>query len=282
MNKATTQLHELLLHRDIIAVPGVYDGVSARIAQTLGFSAVYVSRTSVSASRLGSSDVVALNLASMVEAVTQIRQIASLPIIVDGSFSNGNLANVIRAVRELDECGVSAVILEDYEYPGGYTNHHRRVISANDMVRRLQSARSGRENPDLILIARTGSLPEHGFQELVDRIQSYEQAGAEMILVDTIINTAQMVRIREEATVPLIYDLSASVKTPLASLEQINALGFQMVLLDNHALLASAQAMSRQWGMLLETGSVEDFSDQQMHLTDLQELLRPSDRKHDS
>ncbi|MBE2196583.1 MAG: isocitrate lyase/PEP mutase family protein [Anaerolinea sp.] len=279
MNKATTQLHELLRHRDIIAVPGVYDGVSARIAQTLGFSTVYVSRTSVSASRLGSSDVIALNLASMVEAVTHIRQIASLPIIVDGSFSNGNLANVIRAVRELEECGASAVILEDYEYPGGYANHHRRVIAANDMARRLQNARSGRDNPNLILIARTGSLPAHGFQELVDRIQSYEQAGAEMILVDMIINTAQMVRIREEATVPLIYDLSASVKVPLTSLEQVGALGFQMVLLDNHALLASAQAMSRQWGMLLETGSVEDFSDQQMQLSDLQELLRPSSRE---
>src|SRR5262245_22295166 len=181
MTHTTTALRELLAAPDIVVAPGVYDGLSARLAARAGFAAVYATGGGIARS-MGYPD---LGLVSMTEVVARLALIAEqagVPIIADADTGYGNALNTRRAMREFERAGVAAIHLEDQVFPkrcGHYDD--KSVIPAAEMAQKLRAARDAASDPDLVLIARTDALAVEGLAAALERAEIYGDAGADVI-----------------------------------------------------------------------------------------------------
>jgi len=177
---------ELLKDKRTILVPGAYDGLSAKVIDSLGFDAVYLTGYGMEASRLGMPDI---GLASMAEVVDQARNMneaVSIPVVCDSDTGYGGLINVYRTVRSFEKAGIAAIHLEDQSFPkkcGGLPG--RELISAGEMVGKIKSALDAREDDDFVIIARTDARGASGgsFDEAKRRLHAYLDAGADLTLV---------------------------------------------------------------------------------------------------
>lgn len=182
--KSTTRLRQLLAEEGPLLVPGAYDGASARVAQALDYSAIYLTGFGMEASMLGMPDI---GLASQTEVVAHAGRIAaavSVPVISDADTGYGGLINVHRTIRDFERAGIAAVHLEDQALPkrcGGMAG--RRVVAVEEMEARLRAAVAAREDPDFIIIARTDAKAEHGVEDAIARLNAYLVAGADMAMI---------------------------------------------------------------------------------------------------
>ena len=179
------QLRSLLAGPDAVTAPGVYDCLTARVAEAEGAQAVIVTGAGVAASVLGTPDV---GLLTMTEVATQTRNIVNavdIPVVADCDTGYGNPVNVQRTIREFEHAGVAALFMEDQVSPkrcGHFAG--KQIIPAEDMVQKLRAAVDAREDSDLLLIARTDARAVDGPQEAIRRARLYVEAGAEMIFVE--------------------------------------------------------------------------------------------------
>ena len=170
----------------VIAAPGVYDMVSLRMAAAMGFDALYMTGYGTVASHLGLPDAGLASYADMVGRVEAMARMAETPLIADGDTGYGGLLNVRHAVRGYERAGAAAIQLEDQEFPKkcGHTPG-RRVVSADDMVRKIAVAAEARTSPDFLIIARTDARGSLGLAEAIRRARAYAEAGADMLFVES-------------------------------------------------------------------------------------------------
>jgi 2,3-dimethylmalate lyase len=229
----------------VITAPGVYDMVSLRMAARMGFDALYMTGYGTVASHLGLPDAGLASYADMVGRVEAMARMAGQPLIADGDTGYGGLLNVRHAVRGYERAGAAAIQLEDQEFPKkcGHTPD-RRVIAAEDMVRKIAVAAEARTSPDFLIIARTDARTSLGLKEAIRRARAYAEAGADMLFVESPETEDEMATIgRELGDRPLIANMVEGGRTPMLSNARLAELGYALAIHPVAGLLSAAAAL---------------------------------------
>jgi 2,3-dimethylmalate lyase len=241
----------------VIAAPGVYDMVSLRMAAAMGFDALYMTGYGTVASHLGLPDAGLASYADMVGRVEAMARMSETPLIADGDTGYGGLLNVRHAVRGYERAGAAAIQLEDQEFPKkcGHTPG-RRVVSADDMVRKIAVAAEARTSPDFLIIARTDARGSLGLAEAIRRARAYAEAGADMLFVESPESEAEMAEIgRELGDMPLVANMVEGGRTPMLHPERLAEIGYALAIYPVAGLLSAAAALDTVYAHIRATGS---------------------------
>jgi 2-methylisocitrate lyase-like PEP mutase family enzyme len=183
MTKAE-ELRSLIDSQELIQAPGVYDALTARIAQYAGFPVLYMTGYGVAAS-IGYPDFGLLTMTEMLERVRQISDSTDVPIVADADTGYGNAVNVYRTVKEYERAGAAAIQIEDQAWPKRCGHmEHKQVIEAGEMVDKVKAAVDARTNDQTVLVVRTDAAATHGYEEALARSVLYAEAGADMLFIE--------------------------------------------------------------------------------------------------
>jgi 2-methylisocitrate lyase-like PEP mutase family enzyme len=245
----------------LVSAPGVYDMISAKIADGLGFEALYMTGFGVVASHLGLPDAGLASYTEMVDRVAHICQGTATPVICDADTGFGGLLNVERTVKGYEAAGAAAIQIEDQTFPKkcGHTPG-RRVVPVENMVRKIEVAVASRSSPDFLIIARTDARTGYGLEEALRRGEAYAKAGADILFIESPESEEEMARIGRHFDVPLLANMADGGRTPVLPKEQIEALGYKIAIFPATGFLAAAKALERVYGVLKETGSSDTLA----------------------
>jgi 2-methylisocitrate lyase-like PEP mutase family enzyme len=253
-------LREVLNRRPkdrVIAAPGVYDMVSLRMAAAMGFNALYMTGYGTVASHLGLPDAGLASYSDMVGRVEAMARAAGAPLIADGDTGYGGLLNVRHTVRGYERAGAAAIQLEDQEFPKkcGHTPG-RRVVSADDMARKIAVAAEARTSPDFLIIARTDARGSLGLAEAIRRARAYAKAGADLLFIESPETEEEMIAIgRELGDGPLVANMVEGGRTPMLGPKRLAEIGYALAIYPVAGLLSAAAALNTVYRQIRETGS---------------------------
>jgi 2-methylisocitrate lyase-like PEP mutase family enzyme len=259
--KPTTRLRQLVAGSDVVVAPGVYDGLSARLAARAGFPAIYATGGGIARS-MGYPDLGLLSPREIVDRLANIVEQADVPVIADADTGYGNALNVRRAVREFERAGVAAFHLEDQTFPkrcGHYDD--KAVVPTADMVQKLRAARDALTDPDLLLIARTDALAVEGLDAAVDRAAAYHAAGADVIFVEAPTSEAEIEAIARRVPAPKLMNMFQGGKTPLVPLARLANLGYRIVIIPSDLQRAAIRAMEDTLAAIARDGNSAAVAD---------------------
>lgn len=252
-----TTFRDILRQPGILTLPGVYDGISARVANSLGFPALYMTGYGAVASALGVPDA---GLASVTEMLDRVRCIAAaidVPFIADGDTGYGGLLNVDRTVRAYAAAGAAGIQLEDQEIPKkcGHTEF-RRVIPYADAVRKIQVAVDARPSPDFMVVARTDARYSEGLDDALRRADGFLNAGADILFVESPESPEELRRIAETFRgAVLLANMVEGGRSPFLSADELEAMGFKVALFPGTGFLTAARALREGYAHLQRTGT---------------------------
>jgi 2-methylisocitrate lyase-like PEP mutase family enzyme len=243
--------------RQFVLAPGVYDGLTARVAGSVGFDAVYMTGFGTAAS-LGMPDVGLATLTEMAANVARVTEASGLPVIADADTGYGNPLNVQRTVRAYERAGAAALHLEDQVFPKkcGFFEG-KRVIPAAEHVQKIKAACDARADDGFVIIARTDALAVTGWDDVVDRVHAYRDAGADAVFVDGIKTRADLDAYVDKvvkAGLPALYN---GALVPAA---EAQALGFRIQILAGAALMAAYAEVYQAMLLLRRTGDASAVS----------------------
>ena len=251
-------LVEQLQSGDFITAPGVFDMISTLIATRMDFPALYVTGYGISASYMGLPDA---GLMTFTDMETQIRKIVAAtdkPVIADADTGYGGLLNVRHTVKSYEKLGVSAIQIEDQEYPKkcGHTPG-RRVIPTSDMVTKIKVAVDNRTKDDFLIIARTDSRTGLGIEEALSRAVAFEEAGADIIFVEAPETESEMKMVNAAIKKPTLANMVSGGKTPIFSSAALQDMGYSVAIHPALGFLAMGEALKTAYAKLDTTGNVE-------------------------
>ncbi len=251
-----TRIHALLEKHRTLVFPGVYDALGAKLAERAGFPLTFISGYSVAATHLGLPDFGYLTQTEMVAVARRICASVAIPVIIDADTGYGNALNVIRTVNELVEAGAAGMFLEDQVWPKrcGHMKG-KRVIPAEEHVQKIRAAVDARRGRDFFIVARTDARQVTGLDDAIRRCQRYKEAGADALFLEAPRSTEELATIGRELPPPLVANMLEGGVTPLLTKEELESLGFQLVLWPLTALYASAKAMHEMFRLLKTAGT---------------------------
>lgn len=257
-----------------IAFPGVFDTLSAKIAQRVGFPMAFVSGYSVAATSIGEPDLGLLTQTEMVDRARQICGSVEIPIIVDADTGYGNPLNVYRTVGQLIASGAAGCFLEDQVWPKK-CGHMRgkQVIPREDYIHKIRAAVEARGDDDFFIVARTDALAVVGIDEAVARVSAARDAGADASFIEAPESLERLEEIGRRSPAPNVANMIEGGRTPVLSKEQLTDLGFHLILHPLAGLFAAAQSIELMYQTLLAEGSTIGQEDQQMTFSDFNELI---------
>ncbi len=245
-----------LKRKELISAPGVFDGVSARIADRMGFEALYMTGYGVVASHLGLPDAGIATYTDMVSRVECIAGLTSTALIADGDTGYGGLLNVQHTVRGYERAGAVAIQLEDQEFPKKCGHMlGRRVVPVEDMVAKIRVAVESRADPDFKIIARTDARTTHGLDEALRRGEAYARAGADLLFIESPESVAEMETIGRSFDLPLVANMVEGGRTPILGADELERVGYRLAIFPALGLLAAGEAMQRAFAGLKTRGS---------------------------
>jgi len=254
-------LKALIARGRIVAAPGVYDALSALIAEQTGFEALYLTGNGQASSMIGMPDVGLITLTEMADRVRAIRAVTSATLIADADVGYGSLLNVRRAIRELEAAGASAIQLEDQVSPKKCGHElGRSVVSTTEMAQRLNAAREGRRNPETLIIARTDARTTLGLAEAIARGKAYAQAGADIVFVESPETEAELREVASAIKAPTLANMVETGRTPYLSAPALGDMGFAVAIYPASGFLAATFALREVMNQLNRFGRVEDMS----------------------
>ena len=254
----TKTLKEQLQSGEFITAPGVFDMISTLIATRMNFPALYVTGYGVSASYMGLPDAGLMTFTDMETQIRKIVKATEKPIIADADTGYGGLLNVKHTVKAYENLGVSAIQIEDQEYPKkcGHTPG-RRVIPTYDMVRKIKVAVDTRTKDDFLIIARTDSRTDLGIEEALSRAVAFEEAGADIIFVEAVETESEMKKVNEVINKPTLANMVSGGKTPIFSSTKLADMGYSVAIHPALGFLAMGEALKTAFTRLDATGNVE-------------------------
>lgn len=256
--RPTTLLRRLIRAPELLQAPGVADGVNARLVAEAGFKAIYMTGAGTTATRLGMPDVGLLTMTEMVDNAQRIADASGLPLIADADTGYGGVMNVRRTIQAYERGGVAGVHIEDQAWPKRCGHlAGKTVVPTAEMVARIKAACDARTDGDFQVIARTDALAIEGWDATLERAKAYEEAGADVLFLEAVSTPEHLAQAPKLFGVPLLYNLASSGKTPFLSAEEIQALGYGVVIYPNYALLAAIPAVRRALASLRDTGSIK-------------------------
>ena len=266
------RLRQLLNSDDALLVPGAYNPLVARILALDGFQAIYAGGYAAAAAGYGLPDIGLVTMSELTDHLSRITRAIDVPLIADADTGFGELTNTARAVREYERAGVAAVQIEDQVFPKRCGHMEgKKVIAADRMAEKVRAAVAARSNPDTIIIARTDAIAVTGLDDAIERMKSYESAGADVIFPDAPTSVEDMRTIRSEIGLPLVANMSEHGKTPLLSRAEIGDLGYQIALYPSSTLFAAAQSAREVAQILREEGTTREHLDKLIVFGELNE-----------
>ena len=250
-----------------VLAPGAYDALSALLIEQAGFEAVYVSGASVAYTQLGRPDIGLVSFDQVADVVARIRERVGLPIIVDADTGFGNALNVQRTVRVLERFGATAIQIEDQDFPKRCGHlAGKKLIPADEMVGKIRAACDARDQA--AVIARTDAIAVEGFEAALDRASAYVEAGADIVFVEAPRSADEMRRVVEVLgpRAPLVANMVEGGLTPILSLDELDALGFRLVISPGAMVRALIPQMEAFLASLKTHGATKPFADR---MTDL-------------
>ena len=231
----------ILIEGDRCVYPGsVFDPISARIAEELGFEVGMFAGSVGSMTVLGSPDLILLSLSEFADQAYRICRAGNLALLVDADHGYGNALNVRRTVEELETAGVAALTIEDTTLPQSYgTVGGTGLISIEEGVGKMKAALNGRQDPSLVIAGRTGAMAITGAEDTVARIRAYELAGVDAVFLSGVTNTAELAMVSDAVKIPIFLGGSASA---LGDINSLSAAGVRICLQGHHPFQAAVKA----------------------------------------
>ena len=253
---ATTRISRILDDVGSIAFPGVFDTLSAKIAERVGFPMAFVSGYSVAATAIGEPDMGLLTQTEMVERARQICASVHIPIIVDADTGYGNPLNVFRTVNELIAAGAAGCFLEDQVWPKK-CGHMRgkRVIERDEYMQKIRAAVEARAGRDFFIVARTDALAVEGIDEAVARVTAARAAGADASFIEAPDSLERLAEIGRRSPAPNVANMIEGGKTPVLPKDELAELGFHLILYPLAGLFAAARAIELMYQKLRADGT---------------------------
>jgi 2-methylisocitrate lyase-like PEP mutase family enzyme len=248
----SASLQQRLAQKPILLAPGVYDALTASLATDAGAETIYLSGAAIAYTRLGRPDIGLVSLTEVTDTITLIRDRVATPLVVDADNGYGNALNVQRTVRLFERAGASALQIEDQSYP-------KRCGHLAD--KQLISAVDARADRETLIIARTDAIAVEGFQEAIDRAGLYAEAGADVLFVEAPGSETELSSIVAALgdRLPLMANMVEGGKTPILSAEQLETLGFSLVIFPGGIVRAIARCAVDFYATLARDGSSAAF-----------------------
>jgi methylisocitrate lyase len=256
-----------------IAVPGVFNALVARIAERLGFQAVYLSGAALSAAA-AVPDVGLLGLTEFVEAARAIAQATTLPLLCDADTGFGEALNVERTVRLFEGAGVAGIHLEDQQLPKrcGHLSG-KALVEPEVMAAKLRAAVAARRDPDFVIVARTDARGVTCFDDAVRRARLYLEAGADAIFPEALQSADEFAEFARLVKAPLLANMTEFGRSPNLDLDQLKAMGYALVLYPVTAFRAALRAAQETLTEILQRGHQRDRIPQMLTREELYNLL---------
>ena len=269
---AKPNLKSLLKSGDLLVAPGIFDGITLRIAEKIGFDALYMTGYGTVASHLGLPDAGLASYRDMVERVRLFAGLSKVPMLCDGDTGYGGLLNVEHTVKGYEAAGASAIQLEDQEFPKkcGHTPG-RKVIPIDQAAAKVKVAAEARDSKDFLIVARTDARTTYGLDEALRRGEAFAKAGADILFIESPESEEEMERICAAFDLPLLVNVVEGGSTPVLSKQRYIELGYQMAIYPALAFLAVGKAVEGVYGHLKTTGSSVGTQD---HLADFMTFSR--------
>ncbi|MDP6342430.1 MAG: isocitrate lyase/PEP mutase family protein [Alphaproteobacteria bacterium] len=274
MAEQKRSIAQCLRDGEFVLAPGVFDLVSARVADQQGFNALYMTGYGVAASYLGRPDAGYATYTDMVGRAAQIVERTATPLIADADTGFGGALNVQHTVRGYEKAGVQAIQIEDQEFPKkcGHTLG-RTVIPLDDAVTKIRVAADARDSADFLIIARTDSRTSLGLDEALRRGEAFAEAGADVIFIESPESVEEMEAICNNFDQPLFANMVEGGRTPMLSATELQDLGFAIAIFPATGFLAAARALNDAYGALLDDGITTAVKDRLYPFEAMNELM---------
>jgi methylisocitrate lyase len=265
---------QISLRDSIIVMPGVFDALSAKIAQHVSFDAMFQTGYGSSASLLGMPDFGFLNAGETVDNAYRIIHAVDVPVIVDADTGYGNPLSVWRLVRDLESMGAAGIFLEDQVWPKRCGHMQgKNIIPTNDYILKLEAALDARRSKDFIIVARTDARASRGLDEAINRGKTYFKAGADVIFIEAPTSIKELSRIANEIDAPLVANMIEEGVTPTLSTRQLFHMGYNVALFPLSALYAATYGILKVFSELKATGTTEHGREMMVTFNEFNKLV---------
>jgi 2-methylisocitrate lyase-like PEP mutase family enzyme len=273
-------LRQRLTQRPIVIAPGVFDALTASIAVTAGFEALYLSGAAIAYTKLGRPDIGLVSMSEVADTLMTVRERVDAALIVDADTGYGNALNVERTVKLFERAGATAIQLEDQSLPKRCGHlADKTLVSASEMVGKIKAAVDSRRSDKTLIIARTDAVAVEGFAAAQDRAEAFAQAGADVIFIEAPQDAGQLAQVGKvlNGRLPLMANMVEGGRTPVLPASELEAMGFSLVIFPGGIVRALARTAQDFYGTLAKEGTTESFRPAMFDFEGINRLLGTAD-----
>jgi 2-methylisocitrate lyase-like PEP mutase family enzyme len=275
----TTSLKTRLSAPEILVAPGVFDGLTAALAEAAGAQALYLSGAAVAYTRLGRPDIGLTAMTEMADTMALIRDRVALPVIIDADTGFGNALNAQRTMRVYERAGASALQVEDQTYPKRCGHlADKSLISASEMAGKIAAMADARASSETLIIARTDAIAVEGFSAAIDRAEAYVEAGADVLFIEaprSVEELGEVCRIFK-GRIPLMANMVEGGETPITAAADLEEIGYSLVIFPGGIVRALAKTAEEYYASLIANGSNRPFTDRMFDFKGLNQRVGTS------
>ncbi len=269
-----------LARKPIVVAPGVYDALTASLAEEAGFEAVYLSGAAIAYTRLGRPDIGLVSMSEVADTLSLVCDRIATPVIVDADTGFGNALNVERTVRVFEKAGAAALQLEDQTFPKrcGHLSG-KSLVSAREMTGKIRAAVDARQKPSTLIIARTDAIAVEGFEPAMERAALYVDAGADVLFIEAPRDRSQLERIARDfaGRAPLMANMVEGGDTPVLPARQLEDIGFSLVIFPGGIVRMLSLAAQEFYAALARDGTTDAMRNRMHDFNALNGLLGTPD-----
>lgn len=259
-----------------VLAPGIYDALTALVAEQAGFEALYLSGASIAYTRLGRSDIGLTTATEVADTLARITERVRTPVIVDADTGFGNALNTQRTVRAFERAGAAMVQLEDQTFPKrcGHLDG-KGVVPAAEMCGKLRAALDARHSQDTLILARTDALAVEGFEAALDRAEAYLACGVDALFIEALRTPEQMAQACAHfaGRIPLLANMVEGGKTPIQSADELGRIGFRIVIFPGGTARAVAHTLQRYYASLHTHRTTAPMRDHMLDFDQLNDVI---------
>jgi methylisocitrate lyase len=260
-----------------LVIPGVYDAIGAKIAQKVGFEAMFQTGYGTSATLFGMPDYGFIGSTETVENARRICRSVSVPVIVDSDTGYGNALSVWKLVNELQAAGARGIFLEDQRWPKRCGHMAgKEVIEKEEYAEKLQAAIDAKKSKDFIIVARTDARATRGLDEAIERARYYKKIGADAVFVEAPKSIDEMKKIGKSINAPLVANMIEGGATPISSAKELHKMGFKIILYPLSVLYANTFASLQILKELRKSGTTTKLKKNVVSFDEFNEIVELS------
>ena len=276
MSHSTLTFQQRLQQNQVVLAPGIYDALSALVAEQSGFEALYLSGASIAYTRLGRSDVGLTTATEVADTLARITERVSLPVIVDADTGFGNALNVQRTVLAFERAGAAMIQLEDQGFPKrcGHLDG-KTVVPTREMQGKLRAALDARRSPQTLILARTDAVAVEGFDAAMERAEAYLECGVDALFIEAVRSPEQMDLAcgRFAHRIPMLANMVEGGKTPVTDAQSLEQKGYRIVIFPGGTARAVAHTLQAYYGSLHQHQTSLPWRDQMLDFDGLNALI---------